>query len=261
MYEYHIKAMLEAARRADAWIKKIYAMDFPVEIKDDNSPVTDADKGADEIIRAYLSVLFPEAGFLTEESTDDGQRLNKEAIFIVDPVDGTLEFVSKNGQFTTNIAYCVNHEIVAGVIRIPMLNTSYYAIKGQGAFKVEDGKEPVRIHVSDRVAGLKVCCSISHNRPDEVAFYETHQDVIDGRPIPVGAACKFAFIAEGKYDLFVRYGGGTKEWDVAPGDLLIHEAGGFMVKPDGTRYSYNREDVYNHEGYILTNKLENAYLK
>lgn len=261
MYEKQLQAMINAANQADTWIKKIYAQDFPVEIKNDNSPVTEADKGADAIIRDYLSSCFTEAGFLTEESTDDGTRFFKEAIFIVDPVDGTKEFVSKNGQFTTNIAYCVNHEIVASVIRIPMYNVVYYAIKGQGAYRLEDGKQPVRIHVSSRKDHLKACRSISHNLPQEEAFYKKHAEVFEGDPIPVGAAMKFCLIAEGTFDVFLRHSGGTKEWDIAAGDLIITEAGGVMVKPDGTVYHYNREDVYNREGYILANCIENAFLK
>ena len=261
MYEYIAEQMLIAAMKADQWVKKIYDMDFPVEIKDDNSPVTDADKGADEIIRAYLGTLFPEAGFLTEESTDDGARFEKEGIFIVDPVDGTKEFVSRNGQFTINIAYCVNHEIVAGVIRVPMRNMSYYAIKGKGAFRKADGKDPVRIHVSSRKERLRVCCSISHNLDSEKAFYESHRDLLEGEPVAVGAARKFCLIAEGIYDLSVRFSGGTKEWDVAAGDIILSEAGGVMVEPDGGKLTYNREDVHNRKGYILANCMENAMLK
>ena len=261
MYQYIAEQMLVAAKRADAWVKKIYEMDFPVEIKEDNSPVTDADKGADEIIRAYLGTLFPEAGFLTEESTDDGSRFTKKGIFIVDPVDGTKEFVSKNGQFTINIAYCVNHEIVAGVIRIPMQNVSYYAIKGKGAYRLDDGKEPVRIHVSDRKSNLRVCRSISHVTPAETEFYKKHASLIEGEPVPVGASTKFCKVAEGEYELSVRLSDGTKEWDVAPGDIILHEAGGVMVEPDGKRITYNRQDVYNRKGYVMANCLENAMLK
>ena len=261
MHQYIVKQMLIAAKRADAWVKKIYSMDFPVEIKDDNSPVTDADKGADEIIRAYLGTLFPEVGFLTEESTDDGKRFEKEAIFIVDPVDGTSEFVSRNGQFSINIAYCVNHEIVAAVIRIPMLNVSYYAVKGEGAYRLDDDKEPVRIHVSDRKDHLRACCSISHVTPAEVEFYAKHKDLLEGEPAPIGASRKFCLVAEGIYDLSVRFSGGTKEWDVAPGDLILTEAGGVLVQPDGSRLTYNREDVYNRNGYIIANNLDVALMK
>lgn len=261
MYEYVAKQMLIAANKADKWIKKIYETDFPVEIKKDNSPVTDADKGADDIIRAYLGTIFKDAGFLTEESTDDGSRFSKKEIFIVDPVDGTKEFVSKNGQFTINIAYCVDHEVVAGVIRVPMHNVSYYAIKGQGAFRVEDGKEPVQIHVSRRKSGIRACCSISHNNEAEEQFYNDHFNVIAGKPTPIGAARKFCLIAEGSYDLSVRFSSGTKEWDVAAGDIILTEAGGVMIEPDGEKMTYNRVDVYNRKGYILANCIENAFLK
>jgi 3'(2'), 5'-bisphosphate nucleotidase len=108
MYERELAAMQKAALDAEKKIKEIYQTAFAVEIKSDNSPVTAADKGADEMIRKELHHSFPEYGLLTEESKDDPSRLQKENIFIVDPVDGTKEFVARNGEFTTNIALAIN---------------------------------------------------------------------------------------------------------------------------------------------------------
>ncbi len=260
MYEKELDAAIRAAKRAEVKIKEIYQTDFDVEIKGDNSPVTLADKTADAMIREDLGKEFSDYGFLTEESADTKERLKKRAIWIVDPVDGTKEFVSRNGQFTTNIALAVDHEIVVGVINVPMLNVLYYAVKGKGSFRLsKDSCE--RIYCSNRDKDLRTVRSISFFNEKEKSFYEKHKDRFAGEATPIGAANKFCVIAKGDYDFFYRMSSGTKEWDVAAGDLLIHEAGGAMVQPNGERFRYNREDVYNREGYIIANKIGNLILK
>lgn len=260
MWELQLKKMIEAAYASEIKIKEIYNTDFDVEIKSDDSPVTKADKTADNLIREMLSKDFPDYGFLTEESRDTKERLSKENIIIVDPVDGTKEFVNRNGEFTTNIALCHNHEIVVGVINVPMKDVLYYAIKGQGAWRLEKGKDPVQIHVSSkRGTGLIALRSRSFFNEKESAMMEKHKDQITEVKV-YGAALKFCKIAEGDAEIQYRFSSNTKEWDVAPGNLLVLEAGGVMVKPDLTTYSYNREDPYNRDGYILANCIENVLL-
>ena len=259
-YEKELKATLEAARAAEPFILSVYNTPFEVEIKEDNSPVTKADKGADELIRATLSALFPEDGFLTEESTDNKERLNKKRIWIVDPVDGTKEFVSRNGQFTTNIALAEDKQVVVGVINAPTLGLTYYAVKGEGAYKMDKSGKVTRLSVSDRDDCLRALRSISFFNEREKAFMEKNAARFEGEPKPIGAALKFCTIAEGGAEYFIRMSGGTKEWDVAPGDLIVTEAGGVMVQPNGIPFSYNREDVYNREGYVIANKKSNLML-
>jgi len=257
MWERELQAMKEAALEAEKEILRIYATPFETEIKEDNSPVTAADKGADKIIREYLLSRFPEAGMLTEESQDTKERLSKDLIFVVDPVDGTKEFVARNGEFTTNIALVHKHEVVAGVINVPMQNKMAYATRGGGAYIEEKGKNPRKISVNDQIGPrYDVLMSRSFATPAEKDLISRHQNDISSVSI-LGAATKFIAIADGEAHLFFRFSSGTKEWDVAAGDILVTEAGGYMVKPDGTRYTYNREDVYNREGYILLNRMEN----
>lgn len=260
MYEREVQEMIKAAKEAEKWIMEVYATNFEVEIKSDSSPVTKADKGADEMIRNYLSKIFPDYGFLTEESQDNPSRMEKEYIFIVDPVDGTKEFVSRNGQFTTNIALARNGKVVAGVINIPVLECLYYASLGGGSYLIEEGKEAVKIHVSDRVgSNLRAVRSISFFNEKEKAYYDKITDKIESIE-PVGAARKFCLIAEGKADISIRFGSGTKEWDVAAGDMILTEAGGYMLEPPSMEpMRYNRKDVYNRNGYILVNKKENIF--
>ncbi|MCQ2741803.1 MAG: 3'(2'),5'-bisphosphate nucleotidase CysQ [Bacilli bacterium] len=256
MYEKELEMMIKAAKEAEKKILEIYNTDFPVEIKSDNSPVTAADKAADAMIVDILSKAFPEYGFLTEESTDTKERLSKKAIFIVDPVDGTKEFVSKNGEFTTNIALAVDHVVVVGVINIPTWGVTYCAIKGQGAFVLEKDGIRTPIHTNDKLEDLTVLKSRSFLNPKEVTLIEKHSDVIKHQETR-GAAIKFCKIADGSAEISYRMSSSTKEWDVAAGDVILTEAGGIMLKPDGTPYSYNREDPYNREGYILANRKEN----
>ena len=255
MLELELQAAIDAAKKAEKAILEVYAKPFEVEIKSDDSPVTEADKRADAIIREHLSALFPEDGFLTEESEDSEERFSKKRIWIVDPVDGTKEFVSRNGEFATNIALCVDHEIVLGVINAPALGLVYYAIKGQGAFRINLDGSVTKLRVDNRREGLRVMRSISFFQPAEEAYLARNKEHFLGEPQPVGAALKFAALAEGRYDFFIRLSACTKEWDVAPGDLLVREAGGFMLEPSGARFTYNRVDVYNRNGYIMGNVM------
>lgn len=256
MLENELRAAIEAARLAQKAILEVYAKPFAVEIKEDDSPVTEADKKADVILRDYLSKRFPEDGFLTEESEDDHSRFSKRRIWIIDPVDGTKEFVSRNGEFATNIALCVDHEIVLGVINAPAQGILYYAVKGEGAYRLNGDGSLERIHVDLRQENLRVMRSISFFQPKEERYLESHKSHFYGEPKPVGAALKFAALAEGKMDFFVRLSPSTKEWDVAAGDLLVREAGGFMVEPSGAKFAYNREDVYNRNGYVMGNVFQ-----
>lgn len=259
MYEKEIKAMILAAKNAEVKIKEIYNTDFQVEIKSDDSPVTSADKTADEYIRKVLKEQFPDHGFLTEESKDTKERLHFEDIFIVDPVDGTKEFVNRNGEFTTNIALAHNHQVVAGVINIPMQGVTYYATLGGGAFRLNQDGSVTEIHVSNKRDDLTVLVSRSFLTEKEEALIKKHSDLIKHTAC-FGAAIKFCRIAEGDAEISYRTSSNTKEWDVAAGDIILSEAGGVMLGPDGKRFTYNRENVYNVDGYTLANCLENVLL-
>ncbi len=257
MWEKELEAMQEAALLAQKRILEIYHTDFAVDLKEDHSVVTKADKEADAIIRTYLHTKFPEYAFLTEESKDTKERLSNDYVFIVDPVDGTQEFVHHNDEFTTNIALAYKHEIVVGVINVPVKGELSYAIKGEGAYlRNKDGKLR-RLSASKRNTPPYICLlSRSFSVEKEKELIKRHEKEIAEVRI-LGAATKFLAIAKGEADMFYRFSGGTKEWDVAPGDLIVTEAGGYMIKPDGSHYAYNRDDVYNHDGYILLNDIKN----
>lgn len=259
MWEKQLQAAIEAGLKARIDIMKIYEAGFEVEIKEDNSPVTLADKTADRIIREYLHQAFPEYAFLTEESEDHKERLNNDFVWIVDPVDGTKDFVARDGGFTTNIALCYQHQIVVGVVVVPVTGEYYYASKGEGAYYVNAKGEKQRIHVNDKLEDLTVLCSVFHFNDTELALIEKHKDKIK-HTAKFGSSLKPCRIAQGLAEISYRMSAGTKEWDTAACDIIVKEAGGVFVEPDGKDMVYNREDVYNRKGYVVANRKENILL-
>ncbi len=259
MYEKELKAAINAALEASKAIMEVYSSPFQVEEKSDHSPVTLADKRSDAIIREILSKATPKYAFLTEESDDDRRRLKKDYVWIVDPLDGTSDFVNRDGEFAINIALSYRHSLVLGVIYLPTLELLYYAVKGEGAYrKDKDGKISL-IRVNGKTEKLTVLTSRTHMSVQEKAMIQKHGDRI-AYQASMGSSAKFCAIAEGQAELSYRLSQGTKEWDVAPGDLIIREAGGVVLQTDMTPFTYNREDVYNRKGYILCNRPENILL-
>jgi len=248
----------QAALLAKDAILAIYRTDFAVEIKDDHSPVTQADQLADTIIRNYLKVRYPDFGFLTEESSDDFSRLHKPYVWLVDPIDGTKDFIAKNDEFTINIALVHKQQVIIGLVMIPARDETYYAIKGEGAY-YRQGQVDTKIHVNDKKEALTVLTSRFHVQPNELAMIEKHREKIT-TVATFGSALKACRIAHGLAEISYRLSPGTKEWDTASSDLIVTEAGGLFVKPNLEKYWYNRQDVRNLEGYIIANCKENILL-
>lgn len=258
MWEKELEAAIIAAVLAKRKILEIYNTDFDVEIKDDDSPVTKADKEADKIIRESLSKKFPTHAFLTEESVDDKKRLENDYVWIVDPVDGTKDFVDKNGEFTVNIALSYKHEVVVGVVLIPVTGEIYYASKLGGAF-YNNGLEVEQIFANRKNKELTVLTSRFHVNEKELELIKKHADKIT-KVETYGSSIKACRIARGLAELSYRMSAGTKEWDTAASQIIVTEAGGVFVKPDGSKIHYNREDVYNREGYVVANTKKNILL-
>ena len=258
MWEKELQEAIKAGLLAKQKIMEIYDRGFDVEIKDDNSPVTLADKTADNIIREYLHKVFPTHAFLTEESTDNLERLNNDFVWIVDPVDGTKDFVAKDGQFTTNIALAYKHQLVAGVVIAPARDEVYYASLGNGSFYQKLGQEPIRIHANDKTENLTMLTSVFHFTADEQEFINRHKDKIK-HVMKRGSSLKPCAIAHGLAEITFRSSPNTKEWDTAACQIVVTEAGGLFVEPNGNEITYNREDVYNRNGYIVVNRKENLF--
>lgn len=257
-YEAELNAALKAAKAVRQVILDIYNSSFDVEIKSDNSPVTIADKTADEIIRKILHEEFPDYGLLTEESVDDKSRLTNDFVFIVDPVDGTKDFCARNDQFTVNIGLAYKHEAVMGVIAIPVTGEIFYAVKDGGSYYLKDNKVE-KIHVNDKLTDLKALVSNFHSTDEERALFKKYSDRIKYAE-NLGSSIKGCAIAKGDAEISYRFSENTKEWDTCAMQIILEEAGGHLLKFDGTPIRYNREDVYNHGGYVLVNRKENFLL-
>ena len=255
-FEKELEVALFAAVKCVPLVLDIYnSKELGVEIKEDNSPVTKADKLADKIIRETLHNHFPNYALLTEESIDDKARLENDYVFIVDPIDGTKEFVAHSGEFTINIGLSYKHEPVMGVIVIPTTGEVYFASKGKGAYYQKDGKI-TKIHVNSRTNDLTTLVSRFHSNEDEEAMIKKHSDKIKHRKI-IGASIKGCIIAKGEAEMSYRFSSNTKEWDTCAMQAIVEEAGGYILKFNGERILYNREDVYNRGGYVICNCKEN----
>ena len=261
MFKRELEVAINAVNSVRELILEIYnSPDFGVEIKEDNSPVTKADKAADKVIRDILSTAFPNYSLLTEESVDDKRRLNNDYVWIVDPIDGTKDFVARNDQFSVNIGLSYKHKAVLGVILIPVSGEIYYAVKDLGAYYLKDkNAQPVRIHCNNKLRDLTTLVSNFHSNQIEMDMIEKHKDVIKHKR-KVGATIKGCLIAKGEAEMSYRFSSNTKEWDTCAMQILVEEAGGFLLKFDGTPICYNREDVYNKDGYIICNRKENFLL-
>lgn len=256
MFEKELEKALFAANEAKKIILKYYKEGFHVEIKDDNSPVTEADKQSDIIIQKILREAFPTYAFLTEESDDNKDRLNNDYVWIIDPLDGTKDFVHKDDQFTINIALAYKHEAVVGVVLAPALNVTYYAAKGLGAFKIDENNNIHQIHVNDKTNALTCLRSVFHFQEVEENMIKKHSDkIVDVQK--AGSSLKACLISEGKAEISYRLTNGTKERDTAAFQIIVEEAGGLVLKLNKEKMLYNREDVYNREGYIIINRIEN----
>ncbi len=218
---------LNIIKEANKLVLDIYnSSSFDVEIKEDNSPVTKADKEADKLIVSSLKKYFPDDGFLSEESLDDKSRLNKSRVWIIDPVDGTKEFVAHTGDFTINIALSIDHVASLGVIAIPVTGEIYYAVKGMGSFYLKDkDSKPLRIHCNDKISDLTALVSRFHSNETEQEMIKKHCDVIKHQKV-VGATIKGCLIAQGLAEMSYRFSSNTKEWDTCAMQVIVEEAGG-----------------------------------
>jgi 3'(2'), 5'-bisphosphate nucleotidase len=238
------RALIPIVARAGAAIMRIYDLGFTVQRKEDNSPLTLADLESQRLIIEGLTEVTPEIPILSEESAQapwDERKAWRE-LWVVDPLDGTREFVKRNGEFTVNIALVRDHEPVLGVVAAPALGLLYWGASGVGAFSHHRGAAQVPIKVSPPESPLRVVGSRSHPSPETAGYLaRVGPHVMTG----IGSSLKFCLVAEGKADLYPRFGP-TSEWDTAAGQALLEAAGGHVTRLDGHRLRYNcRASVIN----------------
>lgn len=254
LYHHELSIVKPIAFAAGKAILSFYNASMKVTIKEDDSPVTEADLAANAIILNGLKAAFPHDGYLTEETDDNLDRLTKSRVWIIDPLDGTASYVHMTGQFTVNIALAVNHEIVFSIVYAPAVDELYWAIKGEGAYLLTQGIEQP-IHVNSKRKNYTFLSSQFHISKADESYRLAHAQFIDTIEM-MGSSMKPCAIARGLAEVAVKIGPGTKEWDIAAPSLIIQEAGGVFVKPNGEPFTYNQRDVYNHWGYLAMNWLD-----
>jgi 3'(2'), 5'-bisphosphate nucleotidase len=233
---------LEIGIQAGRAILEIYEGGFQVEQKEDHTPLTEADLAAHEIIEKGLRELTPDLPVITEESASIPfeERRKWQRYWLVDPLDGTREFIRRSGEFTVNIALVENHEAVLGIIYAPVLGVYYYACRGQGAYMREATSEPQRLHVRrwDGGKATVVCSSATH----QGKYLQTLMDNLgDYDVVCLGSALKSCLVAEGRADIYARLGP-TSEWDTAAAQCVVEEAGGHITDTQMRPLRYNTKD-------------------
>jgi 3'(2'), 5'-bisphosphate nucleotidase len=222
-------------------ILDVYESEFAIEHKDDKSPLTAADLAAHKTIVAGLTALTPQIPVLSEESAKIpfSVRSSWTRYWLVDPLDGTKEFIKRNGEFTVNIALIDRGCVTLGVVYVPVTRLTYYACAGGGAFKQEAGQAAKPIHVTAPAAApLRVVGSRSHSG-DSLLRYLDNLGAHD--MVSMGSSLKFCLVAEGKADIYPRLGL-TSEWDTAAAQCVVEEAGGRVTGLDMQPLRYNTKD-------------------
>ena len=230
------------ARTAGCAILDVYQSEFEVERKQDNSPLTQADLAAHRAILDGLHVLTPHIPVLSEESAEQAawsERRQWARYWLVDPLDGTREFVKRNGEFTVNIALIHEHTPVLGVVFAPVLGEMFWGWRGGHAFMQRDGQSgEVELHTRARATPLIVAGSRSHGDARTLVALEklgAHE------MIALGSSLKFCRAAQAQADLYIRFGL-TSEWDTAAGQCVLEQAGGGVTDMQGTPLRYNTKD-------------------
>lgn len=249
-YHQYIEQVIVIAKAAGDAIMQVYSTDFNVVKKEDNSPLTQADLAAHQVIIQALSKLTPDIAIISEESDSIAfeTRRQWQQYWLIDPLDGTREFVKRNGEFTVNIAFIDQHQPVLGVVYAPVTGLLYYASHGHGAYKqldVNDSKNsPQNIHT--RVLNLNqptVAGSRSHTNEKMQQFMHNLESASGVAPelISMGSSLKICLVAEGLADVYPRLGP-TSEWDTAAAYCVLHEAGGDIVDMSNQTLLYNTKD-------------------
>lgn len=233
------------ARAAGEEILRIYGEDdFAVEIKGDDSPLTAADLASQRVIVAGLSAVTPEIPVISEESKNApyDERAEWSLCWLVDPLDGTKEFVKRNGEFTVNIALLHEGLPILGVVYAPVLDRTYSGIYEQGAWRSDGagGPQPIRAGGTGEET-LVVVASRSHPSPELASFLGA---LPAHRLTSMGSSLKLCLVAEGAADLYPRLGP-TMEWDTGAAHAVVLAAGGDVVDTNGNRLTYNRRDLLN----------------
>ena len=255
--EHELSVALRLAREAGAAILGYYHEPVRVETKigvdAQAEPVTVADHIANELIVDGLKKEFPDDGILAEESVDTARRLEKERVWMIDPLDGTNGFIARDGDFAVQIGLTINGRAVLGVVYQPAPDAMYYAVTGKGAWIEREGFEPQRAVVSGQseIRRMRLAVSRTHRSPrmnSVVSALKVKEEVQRG-----SVGIKIGLIVEQQCDLYVHLSSRTKQWDTCAPEVILTEAGGRCSDLFGQPLFYNTPDVQNRNGLVASN--------
>lgn len=250
-----MQALIKIAEAAGQEIMAIYRDEsrWQVQKKDDSSPLTAADIASNTVIVSHLEKLTPDIPIISEECDEISfqERRQWTQCWLVDPLDGTKEFIARNDEFSVNIALVKNNQAVLGIIYSPVTGVSYVAAKGEGAYKVESGKMSSILTAPLNIKNVRVVTSRRHKgRHDETFITETQKKFESVNVVPAGSAFKICRIAEGGADVYPRFGH-TMEWDTAAGQIIVEEAGGAIVDKKGRPFRYNQRETLRNDSFMV----------
>ena len=242
-----IQNLIRIAKEAGERILEVYSTaDFGVDVKSDESPLTKADMASHHYIVASLEALTPDIPILSEESKGISyeERKNWTKFWLVDPLDGTKEFIKRNGEFTVNIAFIDQGKATMGLVHVPVQDITFWAAEGQGAFK-RSACQDIKITASDVIATpMRIVASRSHAGAETKAFLDSLQKQHDLEVVSKGSSLKLCLVAENAADLYPRLGP-TMEWDTASAQCIVEQAGGQVTTLEGKPLRYNKENLLN----------------
>ncbi|MEP6920862.1 MAG: 3'(2'),5'-bisphosphate nucleotidase CysQ [bacterium] len=257
-YASELRVAIDLAREAGAAILEFYQTPLVVQQKHDldgREPVTEADRVANELIVDALRQKFPGDGILAEESIDTDHRLDKDRVWMIDPLDGTNGFIDGNGDFAVQIGLTKNGECVLGVVYQPLTDVLYRAVRGQGSWIERPDFDAERTHVSEQteLPRMRLAASRSHRSPRMDRVVKAFQVKDEIRRGSVGI--KVGLIVEQQCDLYVHLSPRTKQWDTCAPEIILSEAGGRLTDLFGQLLRYNSPDVQNRNGIVASNGL------
>jgi len=261
-YQHELVVATELARAAGALLLEHYDTPFLVEQKinalNETEEVTAADRAANELIVTRLKREFPDDGILAEESSDSDDRLEKERVWLIDPMDGTKSFIARNGDFAVQIGLAVRGEGVAGVVYQPVRGVLYRAARGGGTWFEPKGRttEPLRVSTRTDPREMVLASSRSHrsSRMERVVSEFSFKDEIRRGSVGV----KIGLIAEQLADLYIHLSPSTKQWDTCAPEVILQEAGGRLTDLFGVSLPYNARRIDNRNGIVATNGVAHA---
>jgi len=243
----------QAALEAGEAILEIYKRDFTFREKaNSQGPVTEADLLADKIICEILRNAFPDDGIISEERDDDIIRFSKKRVWCIDPLDGTKDFLMKNGEFAVHIGLIINGVSALGVVYLPVFKKLYYGSKDYGAFVDFEGKtKELKTNNYSALPDMTMVASRSHRTEKLQSFFDSinfKQEIVHGS---VGA--KIALIMEGQADFLIYFSSFTKEWDICAPEAILKGAGGKVSDIIGNEIKYNKKELNNPWGILASN--------